>query len=306
MGRALYQSVTGKCYDGKKTDANRYLFLDVEAERHGILDGHGIHCATAPERLTRHSFNLKQIVTQFIQVGETASSPASGGGASSCANSTATGESKSGERENLKCAKGATASGANDTAAGVNETSSGASGQTADCSNDAGPASDVGVASEKWTLTQMNIKHNMNFKERDFGQSFCWRTRMQNIGGTGSVIYKSDATLHILEMMIFWGDVFGIKSWINLSQPFLLDRDIKYTLIDQNLQVWARWWNQCPSRHNFSRVLSVEKFHRGHGNLLPQKLGYQPSISSLMLDSWTPQHLLAEDSLEMLSWNSAR
>ena len=114
--------------------------LDVEAERRGILDGHGIHCATALERLNRHSFNLKQ--TQFIQVGETASSPVTGGGASSCANSTATGESESGERENLK-SSGATASGGNETAAG------GASGQTADCSNDAGPASDVGVASMK-------------------------------------------------------------------------------------------------------------------------------------------------------------
>ena len=59
MGRALYQSVIGKCYDGKKTDANRYLFLDVEAERRGILNGHGIHYATAPERLTRPYFNLK-------------------------------------------------------------------------------------------------------------------------------------------------------------------------------------------------------------------------------------------------------
>ena len=78
----------------KKTDANRYLFLDVEAERRGILDGHGIHCATALERLTRHSFKLKQ--TQSIQVGETASSPASGGGGS---NSTATGESESGKGE---------------------------------------------------------------------------------------------------------------------------------------------------------------------------------------------------------------
>ena len=62
--------------------------------------------------------------------------------------STATGESKSGGRENLKFS-GATASGGNETAAGGNETSSGASGQSADCSNDSGPASDVGVASEK-------------------------------------------------------------------------------------------------------------------------------------------------------------
>ena len=53
------------------------------------------------------------------------------------------------ERKNLKCAKGSTASGGNKTAAGGNETNSGASGQTADCSNDFGPASDVGVASEK-------------------------------------------------------------------------------------------------------------------------------------------------------------
>ena len=72
----------------------------MEAERRGILDGHGIHGATALERLTCHSFKLKQ--TQSIQVGETASSPASGGGASSCANSTATGKSETGKREKTK------------------------------------------------------------------------------------------------------------------------------------------------------------------------------------------------------------
>ena len=40
--------------------------------------------------------------TEFLQVGETASSPASGGGASSCANSTAAGEQVKVKRETPK------------------------------------------------------------------------------------------------------------------------------------------------------------------------------------------------------------
>ena len=68
------------------------MVVDVEAEHHGNLDGPGIQCATALERLTCHSLKQSR-QTQFTQVGETASPPASG--ASSCANSTATGASES-------------------------------------------------------------------------------------------------------------------------------------------------------------------------------------------------------------------
>ena len=70
------------------------MVVDVEAEHHGNLDGPGIQCATALERLTCHSLKQSR-QTQLTQVGETASPPASGGGASSCANSTATGASES-------------------------------------------------------------------------------------------------------------------------------------------------------------------------------------------------------------------
>ena len=70
------------------------MVIDVEAEHHGNLDGPGIQCATAPERLTCHSLKQSR-QTQLTQVGETASPPASGGGASSCANSTATGAGES-------------------------------------------------------------------------------------------------------------------------------------------------------------------------------------------------------------------
>ena len=81
-------------------------------------------------------------------------------------------------------------------------------------------------------------------KERDFGQSFSWRTKMHHIDGKGVTISFFKGKLQ--------------NSWDPSS--------LRIHLHKRPLQVRAWRWNKCPSGPNITRVPAIERLNREHGD----------------------------------------